>query len=147
MHCSTHSIVKFAGLLLRCSLKKAYWSRPWFRRWFTRPLLCSHWPSTKFGPKLIPHRDVPPPLKVLPPWCVTPAWKGPPHRVVRMAAAKYEALWRNLLLDLLFVTLAMKAEVSMTALICLSQPLLSSPDRNAFIDGFFSSHTEKKNKK
>ena len=32
----------------------------------------------------------------------------------------------------------------MTALMCLSQPLLSKPDRNAFIEGFFNSHTESK---
>lgn len=42
------------------------------------------------------------------------------------------------------VTLAMKHDVSMTALICLSQPLPSKPDRKEFIDGFFNSHTENK---
>ena len=40
-------------------------------------------------------------------------------------------------------TLLINADVSRIALICLSHPLLSNPDRNAFIEGFFNSHTAK----
>ena len=42
------------------------------------------------------------------------------------------------------LTLAMNIEVSMTALMCFKYPLPSRPDRNAFIDGFFNSHTKMK---
>lgn len=39
-------------------------------------------------------------------------------------------------------TLAMKAEVSMMAEMCLSQPAASSLTRKSFMEGFFSSDTE-----